>query len=230
MGLGNILLLAQVTLYLIAFILSFFMFVPISVNQNDFDGHCLLFATGKWSATRGAVELNNVTWGTSSTCNFAVFSGVAVMLSSIAYLVWYSILLFKAVDSSWLDAFLCGGLHLLLTIFTFASSLTVSLGFRDWCTIVIESKTNFDSCEDGDYIPFGEHLGIDTRHFYTEYQMAQFGAWAVWICQLSLFNLAIIKLCRYNSQEAFLTSMGRERQRLIQKVQNRSEYSAAAST
>lgn len=98
MGLGNIHLLAQVTIHLIAFILSFFMFIPISVNLNDFDGHCLLFATGRWIARSGNVVLDNVDWGTVSSCNFAVFTGVAVMLMSSCYLVWYSILLFKDID------------------------------------------------------------------------------------------------------------------------------------
>ncbi|KAL8611086.1 hypothetical protein ACOMHN_064376 [Nucella lapillus] len=232
MGLGNILLLAQVTVYLIALILSFFMFVPISVNLDDFDGHCLLFATGKWSATSPskAAQLDDVDWGTSGSCNFPIFSGVAVMLVSFFYLIWYSVLLFKNVDSSWLDAFVCGGISLLLTIFTFASGLTVSVGFRDWCTLVTERKSQFDSCEDGDYIPFGQNLGINTRHFYTEFQMAQFGTWSVWICQLSLFILSVIKLCRYHNQEAFLTSMSRERQRLIQRVQSQSSYNSSVPT
>ena len=98
MGLGNIFLLAQVTVYLIAFIVSFFMFVPVSINLTDFNGHCLLFATGTWNANQGAQHLDYVDWGSTSSCNFAVFSGVAVMLSSLFYLIWYSILLYKNVD------------------------------------------------------------------------------------------------------------------------------------
>ena len=98
MGLGNILLLAQVTIYLIAFILSFFMFVPVSINLNAFDGHCLLFASGKWSAKGGDVKLEFVDWGNVSSCNFTVFAGVVVMLVSIFYLIWYSLLLFKNID------------------------------------------------------------------------------------------------------------------------------------
>ena len=58
----------------------------------------------------------------------------------------------------------------------------------------------------------------------------QFGTWAVWLCQLSLFILSVIKLCRYHSQENFLISMSRERQRLIQRVQSQSSYSAPVPT
>ncbi|KAK7483565.1 hypothetical protein BaRGS_00025239 [Batillaria attramentaria] len=229
MGLGNILLLAQVTICLILFILSFFMFVPVSVNLDDFDGHCLLYATGKWKAEGGEIDLDVINWGSTSPCNFAVFTGVVVMLTSLFYVVWYSILLFKAVDSSWLDAFISAGLSFLLMIFSFASALNISVGFRDWCSLVTAPKGNIVSCEDGDIVPFGKKFGIDTRHFYTEFEMAQFGAWSVWIFQLSMFVLTIIKLYRYHRQEAFLTSMTRERQRLLQRVQGQS-YQDPVST
>ena len=46
--------------------------------------------------------------------------------------------------SSWLDALISAGLNLLLTIFTFASALVVSLGFRDWCKLVTAPKASFD--------------------------------------------------------------------------------------
>lgn len=98
MGLGNILLLAQVTISLVLFILSFFMFVPVSVNLGNFDGNCLLYATGTWRAVSGEVDLADVEWGTSSACNFPVFTGIVVMLTSLFYLVWYSILLYKQID------------------------------------------------------------------------------------------------------------------------------------
>jgi hypothetical protein len=99
MGLGNILLLAQVTAYLLAFILSFFVFIPIGICRSNFDGYCLLFATGTWSANGGQdVELTSVNWESASTCNFCVFASVVVMMTSAVYMIWYSILLFKKVD------------------------------------------------------------------------------------------------------------------------------------
>lgn len=232
MGLGNILLLAQVTAHLIAFVLSFFIFIPIAVCRNSFDGYCLLFATGTWSASKTSqeVHLTNVVWGSPSPCNFSTVVGVLVMLSSAFYVVWYSILLFKEIDSSWLDGFLSAGLNLVLTIFTFATSLLISVGFRDWCSLVTDPKGQFESCEDADYVSFGDAVGIKTEHFYVEYQMVQFGSWSTWICMLTLFIFSTIKMIRFHNQEAFLTSMVRERQRLIQRVQNRSSYTASVPT
>lgn len=231
MGIGNILLLAQVTTYVLSFILSFFIFIPICLCKTNFGGNCILFARGTWTAVPSEEDVHlKVEWGSTGPCNFAAFVGVIVMLMSLFYIVWYSILLFKEADSSWLDTFLSTGFNFVLTIFTFAASLMISLGFRDWCSVVTDQKGHFQSCEDADYVPFGESSGINTVHFYVEYQMAQFGSWSIWICTLTLFLFSIIKLVRYHSQEAFFTSMSRERQRLIQRVQNQSLYSASVPT
>ena len=46
----------------------------------------------------------------------------------------------------------------------------------------------------------------------------QFGSWVCWICWVFLSVLAIIKVYRYHKREAFMISMNRERQRLLQKV------------
>ena len=46
----------------------------------------------------------------------------------------------------------------------------------------------------------------------------QFGAWLCWICWLVLSILSLIKVYHYHKKEAFLSSMNRERQRLLQRV------------
>ncbi|XP_025103707.1 transmembrane protein 179-like [Pomacea canaliculata] len=222
MGIPNKLLLAQVTLYVISFILSFFVFVPISVNLGHFGGHCLLFATGNWTSDTNAV-LQSVNWGPDGACNFPIFTGVFSMLVSIIYVIWYSIFLLKETDSSWLNAAVSAFFSFILLIFSFASSLTVSSGFHDWCDLVTSPKANMlVSCADGDYIPFGKAIDVDTTFFYTEFQITQFGCWSFWICQLFLFALAVMKLYHYHRQEALPISFNRERQRLLQKVQGQS--------
>ena len=47
MGIGNVLVLAQVTGYLLALVFSLFLFPPLAANLSDFHGHCLLNAEGK---------------------------------------------------------------------------------------------------------------------------------------------------------------------------------------
>lgn len=56
-------------------------------------------------------------------------------------------------------------------------------------------------------------LGLNLSSF-----CLQFGAWLCWICWLVLSILSLIKVYHYHKKEAFLSSMNRERQRLLQRV------------
>ena len=56
-------------------------------------------------------------------------------------------------------------------------------------------------------------LGLNLSSF-----CLQFGAWLCWICWLVLSVLSLIKVYHYHKKEAFLSSMNRERQRLLQRV------------
>lgn len=96
MGLGNILLLTQVVAYLVSFIVSFFIFIPIATNVKEFNGHCLLYADGTFDDK--TKELTHISWGRDSACGFNIFMGVIVMLLSLFYMVWESVYLFKNID------------------------------------------------------------------------------------------------------------------------------------
>jgi hypothetical protein len=96
MGLGNVLLLTQVIAFLVSFIVSFFIFIPIAANMKEFNGHCLLYAEGKPDNT--TEEFIDIEWGNNSACGFNMFMGVIVMLLSLFYMVWESIYLFKEID------------------------------------------------------------------------------------------------------------------------------------
>lgn len=97
MGIGNILVLTEVTIFLLSFILSFMIFVPLGINRQEFDGNCLLYAKGHWntSAKGGTPQLIDVDWGPDSACGFNVFMGVFLMLISLFYIVKDSIHLFS---------------------------------------------------------------------------------------------------------------------------------------
>ena len=94
MGLGNILILSQATVYVIVFILSFFIFIPLSVNQSDFSGHCLLFAEGEWNTT----HLTITQWGNSGLCAFAVFAGAVSLPMSLFFTILMGIYLYKDTE------------------------------------------------------------------------------------------------------------------------------------
>lgn len=99
MGIQNIFLLSLTCIYLAIFILSFLVCVPAGININTFDGHCLLYASGKWNlnSTQEA-ELTYVDWGPSSACNFTIFIGIVSMITSLFYLARNSVLLAKGIE------------------------------------------------------------------------------------------------------------------------------------
>ena len=100
MGIGNIVVLAEVSIFLLSFILSFMIFIPLSINHNEFDGHCLLYASGQWktNVTGGTPAMIDVDWGPDSACGFNVFMGVFIMLTTLFYIVKDSIHLFRNTE------------------------------------------------------------------------------------------------------------------------------------
>ncbi|CAG2224829.1 unnamed protein product [Mytilus edulis] len=216
MGLGNILLLTQVVAYLVSFIVSFFIFIPIATNVKEFNGHCLLYADGTFD--NKTKELKHISWGRDSACGFNIFMGVIVMLLSLFYMVWESVYLFKNIDGSWLDCFVTALVSLLVCLMLFGSSLTLSVGFNEWCGLISNEGIN---CELGDFVTFIEEKDINTSNFYLEMMMAQFCTWICWICWVVLSVVAVIKVYRYHQQESFTISMNRERDRLLQRAGHR---------
>ena len=95
----NIFALAQIFCYVFAFILSFLVCIPAGVNVNEFDGHCLLYASGRWTMAPAADPmLSDVSWGPDSSCNFTIFIGVLSMVLGLFYIVWNSILLIRGFE------------------------------------------------------------------------------------------------------------------------------------
>ncbi len=98
MGLGNILILTQVTVCVLSAIFALMWFISISVQLGDFQGHCLLEAKGEWDVQSGKDTLNITSWGLSANCNFPVFVGVVSFLVAMAYGSWMAVLLYLASE------------------------------------------------------------------------------------------------------------------------------------
>ncbi|XP_022330851.2 transmembrane protein 179-like [Crassostrea virginica] len=218
MGVGNVLLLSQVIAFLVSFLGSFFIFIPVSLNLQEFDGHCLLGAKGTWNFSGPTVMLTDIKWGLHSDCGFAVFIGVVVMIISVLFIIWQSVYLFKNTDSSWLDAFVTCLICIIMCLLLFICSLILSVGYNRWCRTLTGKYSPFSRCEDTEMNEFITDSNIYTRNMFSELNMAQFGSWLCWICWLVLSVLSLIKVYHYHKKEAFLSSMNRERQRLLQRV------------
>ncbi|KAH3853406.1 transmembrane protein 179-like [Dreissena polymorpha] len=226
MGISNLTVLCQITAFVLSFILSFFIFVPLAVNQYQFNGHCLLYATGTWNAT--SEQLTNVQWGPNSACGFGMFIGVVMMLLTIFYMCIDALHLLRDTDSSWLDSCLTTLVSFVIMLMLFAESITISVGFKHWCNVITTQPAGLVSCELAPFIPFDSSDNIDASSFYIHMKMAEFGSWSSFICWAFLFATSVIRVIRYQQHESFMTSVNRERERILQKYgpRNRGEYSA----
>ncbi|ESO85390.1 hypothetical protein LOTGIDRAFT_210745 [Lottia gigantea] len=231
MAVGNVVVLSQVICYVLSFAVSFFVFIPVSINNGEFKGHCLLHATGTWKQIKESAltELTDLHWGPSSACNFTVFIGIAVMIVSLFYIIWESRYLIRGTDSSWLDAFTTAVVSVLVAICIFSTGITVSGGFSDWCSLITNKLSGIDRCENGGDITFDVDLQLNTANYFMEYQVAQFGLWSLWMCWVALSFLSIIKLYRYHKQETFLNSVSQQRDKLLRRVGHQGSYESVNS-
>lgn len=80
MVLANFLILSQIAGHVILAILSLLVIIPMSMNLNEFNHHCILFATGNWREDDGLFE---VRWPSAGFCKFPIFTGYFVLIVSI---------------------------------------------------------------------------------------------------------------------------------------------------
>ncbi|KAL0269289.1 UNVERIFIED_CONTAM: hypothetical protein PYX00_007079 [Menopon gallinae] len=209
MAINNVLLLSQLAGYVIALILSLCITVPMSLHQDEFKGHCLLFSTGKWDESNGQFT---VKWASQAFCNYIIFVGVILFASSAFQMYRMSRFVYKGTDSTFLSAFFDVIGCLSLCIMTAAAALMVTLGFMTWCDDMLK---RFPSCDLAAGNAIDKKDDIDTTGFYIEIGVAQFAVWASWATWVGLSVFSILKLCRYHQLENIRVSMYRERQKLI---------------
>lgn len=182
------------------------------MNLCFFRGHCLLFSTGEWRSSDGQFA---VKWASQAFCNYIIFVGVILFVSSAFQIYRMSVFVYKGTDSSFLSAFLDVIGCLLLCLMTIIAALIVTLGFTQWCNEMI---CRFPSCELAAGNAIDKQDGIDTTGFYIEIGVAQFAIWGSWATWVGLSVCSILKLCHYHQLENIKVSMYRERQKLINEA------------
>ncbi|KAG7200136.1 hypothetical protein KM043_000575 [Ampulex compressa] len=210
MALTNILLLSQIAGYVVALILSLCIIVPMSLHQDEFRGHCLLFSTGTWQELDGQFVVN---WASQGYCNYTIAVGLALLLTSAVQIYRLSLLMYRGEDSSFLSAFVDVVSAIFLSAITLFAAIIVTLGFMTWCECMTK---RFPSCELAAGNEIDKADGIDTSGFHIELGAAQFGTWSSLSIWVGLSVFAVLKLLRYHQLENMKVSMYRERQRLIE--------------
>ncbi|KAG6799205.1 transmembrane protein 179 [Apis laboriosa] len=214
MALTNILLLSQISGYVVALVLSLCIIIPMSLHEDEFRGHCLLFSTGTWQESDGQFIVN---WASQAYCNYTIFVGLILLLTSAIQIYRLSLLMYRGEDSSFLSAFIDVVSSIFLTTITLIAAIIITLGFMTWCQCMTK---RFPSCELAAGNDIDKADGIDTSGFHIELGAVQFGTWtslSIWV-GLSVF--AVLKLLRYHQLENMKVSMYRERQRLIEAARN----------
>ncbi|XP_059047580.1 transmembrane protein 179 [Achroia grisella] len=189
MALTNVLLLSQIAAYVIGFILSLCIIVPLSMHQDEFSGHCLLFC--------------------DMSCGWNISLSLYVCLVQMYRL---SRFMYKGLDSSFLSAFIEAVGCVMLCGLTVSAAVMVTLGFMTWCQNIVE---RFPSCEDAAGQNIDSKDNISTNGFYVEIGTAQFGVWGAFATWVGLAVFSTLKVCRYHQLENIQVSMYRERQRLV---------------
>jgi len=205
----NIILYIQLSGYCIAAILSLCITIPMSMHQENFQGHCLLFTVGEWRAIDGQLEPS---WASQAYCNFTIFVGVVMFVLSATQTYRSSTFLYKGKDSTFFSAFLDVISSVLMCGMTLTAALFITLGFDTWCGVMTK---RFEKCVDATENDIDRADGVNPNGFYMQMFTAQFGVWLSWATWCGLAVFAILKLCRYHQQENIRVSMAKERKRLI---------------
>ncbi|CAG4956830.1 unnamed protein product [Colias eurytheme] len=216
MALTNVLLLSQIAGYVFGLILSLCIIVPLSMHQDEFSGHCLLFSKGTWQEEDGQLL---VMWASRAYCNYVIVVGILMFIVCCIQIYRLSVFVCKGIDSSFLSAFIEAVGCVIFCGLAITAALIVTLGFMTWCQNIVE---RFPSCEDATGQDIDKKDSISTHGFYIELGTAQFGAWALFALWVGLAVFSTLKVCRYHQLQNIQVSMYRERQRLVNEPPGRS--------
>jgi len=195
--------------YLSTFILSLVITIPMSMNQDQFKGRCLLFSTGEWQETDGQFL---VQWASQAYCNFTIFVAVIMFVISVIQFARFVKFLRRGRDSSFFSAFVDVLVCILMCIFVLIAGCFSSLGFNIWCG---QMTQRFPTCSEAGGSSIDKADGIDSSGFYFQMSVAQFGIWVSFSMWIILLTFSLVKLCRYHQEENLRVSMAKECKRLL---------------
>ena len=126
----NIIKAVQGVGYLSAFVLSLVICAPMSMNQDQFKGRCLLFSTGQWQQMDGQFLVD---WASQAYCNFTIFVAVIMFVVSVIQFARFLKFLRRGREPSFFSAFIDVVLCIIMCIFVLIAACFVSVGFNTWC-------------------------------------------------------------------------------------------------
>jgi len=221
--------LLQLCAFVFMFILSFFIFVPISLSQENLSGHCPLYTDGEWrfNDTSHAVLLWIKNWGHQSLCNFNIFMGMTSMIITFLQVVQISCGILRKSQPTFLPTFADFLLSLINVFLFFIASLILSLGFEKFCSLLTMDPSSLEQCSDAEtanikIMPV-MYNNIHLEGFYSHLKFAQFGIWSSWLMWVIICILNSLKLYHVHNYvgggQPFHSSLTRETEKLMETVQ-----------
>lgn len=212
MGLNNVLVLSQVTTYILTLLLALCIIIPISFHLIDFKGHCLLFSNGTWRENDGQLV---VAWASGGFCDYNLTWASLSLLIALIQTYRFIAQLCRSTESTFLSAFFDVVVSMVMAVAALVGALIITMGYQTWCNAIM---MRFEECEDATINNIDKQDEINTRMFYTQFGTAQFGAWTSWVCWVGLAMFSLLKLCKYHQQENIRVSMARVRARLVRET------------
>lgn len=119
----------------------------------------------------------------------------------------------KEEESTFLGLFTDSLLSLISCAMILGCSIVITLGFIRWCGLM---NARFPSCAiaDGQNITKSD-VQINTKGFYTEMGVSQFGGWALFATCVGLSTFSVLKLVNNHQLRNLRVSMFQERSRLV---------------
>lgn len=180
-----------------AFLIGFFIAIPLGLHQSNFDGSCLLFGRIADTSNDGSDTSWKFVPGAKSSCDFCVFSGSLSLVVGFCFLFGTAVSIFKSSDrdtiicdrKSWLETWIQLILTTLLSLLLFTTACLITAGFHELCEKgLLYVHEEYESCR---------MLESEGGSFYTLLSIGQIAAWlgtAVWIAIAVVFIMRARKM------------------------------------
>ncbi|KAK3605492.1 hypothetical protein CHS0354_004044 [Potamilus streckersoni] len=204
MGIFDIQILFQTILYFCAFITGFVISIPIGVNRIDFKGQCILYSEAELTNISRYIKRASI----DTNCSFPIYLSVFVCIFyGLAVGIYNGFALYKSTkdptigSQMWVMPFTL--VNSLVTVVMLVSSCMISIGFSTFCDSV---KARGDSCnkfENTKWTNREDNTEFDSGPYFKYLTVAQTASWTsflIWVCQVALGILRLVRNRRLRSQ------------------------------
>lgn len=187
------------SLILVAFVLGFLIFFPMSKVFINFNYQCPLYTSIvsfkiaesliETNGTRISIELTDVVWGPLSTCVFSITIGILSFAYSVISLFFF--IMFNIKEMMENDYFLLWPwmtFSSIITLLVFVCSCLITKGFFHFCSTLNNLQK---SCRDFQYFNWKR---VDAFLFYDLLIVSLFSSWLLFVIMIFIVSGIVIRI------------------------------------